>query len=186
MDKNELKNLLRPLIKETIKEVLISEGLISTIIAETMKGVMTSGVVIKEQQASSVPFPQFGKKQTQQNEEELELERRVNEKMKLAEQKKEERVKKLFKNFPKAFDGIAPLQEDDIPPPGQQTSQKPERLVEEKRSKAIDEADKKAAVLERKAVNPAIEGMLNQRGVDLTNIMALAGGSNVWRNQLGK
>ena len=41
MKKNELKKILKPLIKECIKEVIFEEGALSTIINEVMKG--TSG-----------------------------------------------------------------------------------------------------------------------------------------------
>ncbi len=38
MKKNELKKILRPLIKECIKEVLFEDGALSTIISEVVKG----------------------------------------------------------------------------------------------------------------------------------------------------
>ena len=38
MNKEELKKILRPLIKECIKEVVFEEGTLSTIISEVMKG----------------------------------------------------------------------------------------------------------------------------------------------------
>ena len=41
MKKNELKKILKPLIKECVKEVIFEEGALSTIISEVMKG--TSG-----------------------------------------------------------------------------------------------------------------------------------------------
>ena len=41
MNKNELKKILRPLIKECVKEVIFEEGTLSTIISEVVKG--TSG-----------------------------------------------------------------------------------------------------------------------------------------------
>jgi len=42
MNKTELKKILRPLIKECIKEVIFEEGTLSTIISEVVRG--TSGV----------------------------------------------------------------------------------------------------------------------------------------------
>jgi len=42
MNKTELKRILRPLIKECIKEVIFEEGTLSTIISEVVRG--TSGV----------------------------------------------------------------------------------------------------------------------------------------------
>jgi hypothetical protein len=41
MNKTELKKILKPLIKECIKEVIFEDGTLSTIIAEVLKG--TSG-----------------------------------------------------------------------------------------------------------------------------------------------
>ena len=38
MKKNELKKVLKPLIKECIKEVIFEDGTLSSIIAEVMKG----------------------------------------------------------------------------------------------------------------------------------------------------
>ena len=47
MNKQDLKQILRPLIKECVKEVIFEEGSLSTIIKEVLKG--TGEVVIKEQ-----------------------------------------------------------------------------------------------------------------------------------------
>lgn len=46
MNKNELKQLIKPLVKECIKEALLEEGMLSTVIAEVVKG--TSGLVIEQ------------------------------------------------------------------------------------------------------------------------------------------
>jgi len=43
MNKKELKQLIKPLVKECIKEALLEEGMLSTVIAEVVKG--TSGLV---------------------------------------------------------------------------------------------------------------------------------------------
>ena len=39
MNKNELKQVLKPLIKECIREVIFEEGTLSTIISEVVQGV---------------------------------------------------------------------------------------------------------------------------------------------------
>ena len=44
MNKKELKQLIKPLVKECIKEALLEEGMLSTFIAEVLKG--TSGLVV--------------------------------------------------------------------------------------------------------------------------------------------
>jgi len=50
MKKAELKKILKPLIKECIKEVIFEEGTLSTIISEVMKGTSTQKVVREKKQ----------------------------------------------------------------------------------------------------------------------------------------
>ena len=50
MNKNELKRILRPLIKECIKEVIFEEGTLSTIISEVVKGTSKQNVVYESKQ----------------------------------------------------------------------------------------------------------------------------------------
>ena len=45
MNKNELKKDLKPLVKQCINEVLLEEGLLSTVIAEVMKGTGAARIV---------------------------------------------------------------------------------------------------------------------------------------------
>ena len=47
MKKNELKKILKPLIKECIKEVIFEEGALSTIISEVMKGTSGSQPIVE-------------------------------------------------------------------------------------------------------------------------------------------
>ena len=47
MKKNELKKILKPLIKECIKEVIFEEGALSTIITEVMKGTSGSQQIVE-------------------------------------------------------------------------------------------------------------------------------------------
>ena len=51
MKRSELKNIIKPLVKECITEALLEEGLLSNVISEVMKGMSP---VITE----SVPFPE--------------------------------------------------------------------------------------------------------------------------------
>tara|TARA_R110002020_G_scaffold286220_1_gene501814 strand:+ start:228 stop:656 length:429 start_codon:yes stop_codon:yes gene_type:complete len=48
MNKSDLKQLIKPLVKECIHEVLIEEGLLSNVVAEVAKGMQ--GNIITEQQ----------------------------------------------------------------------------------------------------------------------------------------
>ena len=47
MKKNELKKILKPLIKECVKEVIFEEGALSTIISEVMKGTSGSQQIVE-------------------------------------------------------------------------------------------------------------------------------------------
>ena len=45
MKKEELKKVLKPLVKQCINEVLLEEGLLSTVIAEVVKGTSGSHII---------------------------------------------------------------------------------------------------------------------------------------------
>ena len=49
MKKNDLKTLIKPLVKECIHEVLIEEGLLSNVVAEVAKG-MQGNLVVEARQ----------------------------------------------------------------------------------------------------------------------------------------
>ena len=50
MNKEELKKILKPLIKECIKEVMFEEGTLSTIISEVVKGTSGQSIVTETKQ----------------------------------------------------------------------------------------------------------------------------------------
>jgi len=50
MKKEELKKILKPLIKDCIREVIFEEGALSTIISEVVKGTSTNQVVYETKQ----------------------------------------------------------------------------------------------------------------------------------------
>ena len=50
MNKNELKKILKPLIKECIKEVMFEDGTLSSIIAEVMRGTKQVQPIVEQQQ----------------------------------------------------------------------------------------------------------------------------------------
>ena len=52
MKKNDLKKLIKPLVKECIHEVLIEEGLLSNVVAEVAKG-MQGNLIAETQQKKS-------------------------------------------------------------------------------------------------------------------------------------
>ena len=55
MNKKELKQLIKPLVKECINEVLLQEGVLSSIISEVMIG--TQGAMLQEQTATPTQKP---------------------------------------------------------------------------------------------------------------------------------
>jgi len=60
MNKNELKKVLKPLIKECIKEVIFEDGTLSSIIAEVMKGTQQAPAQpIVEQRQYQPPQPRL-------------------------------------------------------------------------------------------------------------------------------
>lgn len=54
MKREELKKILKPLIKECIKEVVFEEGTLSTIISEVVKGTSRNSVVKENRQAEAI------------------------------------------------------------------------------------------------------------------------------------
>jgi hypothetical protein len=56
MNKKELKQLIKPLVKECINEVLLQEGILSSIISEVVIG--TQGAVLQEQAPKKVEKPE--------------------------------------------------------------------------------------------------------------------------------
>tara|TARA_B100000131_G_C18066151_1_gene592594 strand:- start:456 stop:866 length:411 start_codon:yes stop_codon:yes gene_type:complete len=56
MKKNDLKKLIKPLVKECIHEVLLEEGLLSNVVAEVAKGMQ--GNLVMESQTTPRETPQ--------------------------------------------------------------------------------------------------------------------------------
>ena len=47
MKKSDLKQLIKPLVKECIHEVLLEEGLLSNVVSEVAKGLQTQSLVVE-------------------------------------------------------------------------------------------------------------------------------------------
>ncbi len=62
MNKDEIKKILKPLIKETIKEMLFEEGFLSLLIKECISGVSGDIVLKKEEEQGNKRFSEFLKK----------------------------------------------------------------------------------------------------------------------------
>ena len=54
MKKDQLKKILRPMIKECIREVIFEEGTLSTIISEVVRGTSSQQVVVSETKTNPV------------------------------------------------------------------------------------------------------------------------------------
>ena len=53
MKNNEFKKILKPLIKQTIKEVILEEGILSNIVAEVAKG-LQDGLIVETKSEKAV------------------------------------------------------------------------------------------------------------------------------------
>jgi len=60
MNKDQLKKILRPMIKECVKEIIFEDGTLSTIISEVVKG--TSSQVIVQENKQQSAFDESRKK----------------------------------------------------------------------------------------------------------------------------
>ena len=68
MNKNELKKVLKPLIKECIKEVMFEDGTLSTVIGEVVKGLGTQTITesrLSTQPSNNVNAQEHQRKKTQ-------------------------------------------------------------------------------------------------------------------------
>ena len=59
MKNNEFKKILKPLIKQTIKEVILEEGILSNIVAEVAKGLQ--GALIVEAKSEKTEHKDYKK-----------------------------------------------------------------------------------------------------------------------------
>ena len=95
MNKKELKQLIKPLVKECINEVLLQEGVLSSIISEVMIG--TQGAVLQEQ---ATPAPQ---KPTRQLETDEQAMQRIQERQRQASNQKRKLLDAIGKD---AYNGV--------------------------------------------------------------------------------
>ena len=68
MKKNDLKQLIKPLVKECIHEVLLEEGLLSSVVAEVAKGLQGNLVVETQQKEEKQLFNENLQMQRKSNE----------------------------------------------------------------------------------------------------------------------
>ena len=99
----------KKLIKESIKEVLVEEGILSTIVAEVVRGVM-SGNVIMEKQAAPKEAPKVDNSH-------LQAERAAKQKEKIQESKQKilDAIGKEAYGGVDLFEGTAPMRQGGAP-----------------------------------------------------------------------
>ena len=94
MNKKELKALIKPIVKECINEVLLQEGVLSSIISEVMIG--TQAAVLKEQ----APAPSKPKRRVETDDEAM---RRLQERKRKAGNQKKKLLDAIGKD---AYGGV--------------------------------------------------------------------------------
>tara|TARA_R110002074_G_scaffold234409_1_gene406260 strand:- start:217 stop:624 length:408 start_codon:yes stop_codon:yes gene_type:complete len=97
MKKSEFKKILKPLIKEAVKEVLFEPGVLSKVIAEVAHGMQTSPIV--ESKTNSAE-----KKQLQEEQDAV----------RAHEEKRRERIKRLNESVglkTSVFEGVSDIQD---------------------------------------------------------------------------
>jgi hypothetical protein len=112
MKKQELQKILKPLIKECIKEVIFEEGVLSSLIKEVAVGIGSQQTII-ETRVEEPPQQDFSRQRVELQEE--------------AQQAMRDRKRKLEESLGGGFEGIF----DNVDPiksagsPGQKTSNSP-------------------------------------------------------------
>ena len=61
MKKSDLKQLIKPLVKECIHEVLLEEGLLSNVVAEVARGLTAPPLVEQQRPPTQAPTPDPGR-----------------------------------------------------------------------------------------------------------------------------
>ena len=115
MNKKELKQLIKPLVKECINEVLLQEGVLSSIISEVMIG--TQAVPLREQAPVPVQKP------TRQLETDDQAMQRIQERQRQAGNKKRKLMDAIGKDTfggVDLFEGTQPLGSGGNPDSGTQ------------------------------------------------------------------
>ena len=105
MKKNDLKRLIKPVVKECIHEVLLESGLLTNIVSEVAQGMNQNVIVEKEQKQSDALFNENLqiKKQVQ----------KTNEQLKQHRKKLMDSIGTSAYNGVNLFEGTEPLRNSD-------------------------------------------------------------------------
>ena len=112
MKKSDLKRAIKPLVKECIHEVLIEEGLLSSVVAEVAKGLSASPIVEKRTRTKPKPPPQDDREMQRRNED-------IKRKMQDHRKKLLEAVSQDAYNGVDLFEGTSPISGYESSPPSQ-------------------------------------------------------------------
>ena len=112
MKKSDLKRAIKPLVKECIHEVLIEEGLLSSVVAEVAKGLSASPIVEKRTQTKPKPPPQDDREMQRRNED-------IKRKMQDHRKKLLEAVSQDAYNGVDLFEGTSPMSSYESSTPSQ-------------------------------------------------------------------
>lgn len=182
IDKDKLKQLLKPIIKECVEEYFAKNGLISSIISEAIKGTMSAYAPPQNSQLSNSRRADKEFSKREQEMEELEQQAREKRK-KLAKLQQEQKRKILAKTgIPqKLFDETeAKMIEDD----GGQVLLEEETPRPKLRSLGKSGSKSGGDDNKRSERDPKVDNLLNNRGIELDNIVALIGGLDSWHRKM--
>ena len=114
MKRDELKQVLKPLIKQCIKEVIFDDGVLSGIITEIVKGLGPRTLV-----AESAPPPQAKEAAINRDRQRLREESNRTHRKEMEEQRRQlsESVSERF-NGVNLFEGVSPMGEGPAPSSG--------------------------------------------------------------------
>ena len=113
MKKQELQKILKPLIKQCIKEVIFEEGVLSGLISEVVRGLGQQTIVEAKQHVAQPEQQDFSRHR-------IELQQETVEAMKEKKRKLEE---SMGAGFEGVFDNVDPISKAGIP--GEKTSNSP-------------------------------------------------------------
>ena len=99
MNKDQLKKILKPMIKECIKEVIFEDGTLSTIISEVVKGTGSQKVVYESKQVTN----QTNQEALQRKQKQL-----LEQKRKMLDAIGKDAYNSVDPHGSKALDGVAP------------------------------------------------------------------------------
>jgi hypothetical protein len=129
MNKKDLKQLIKPLVKECIHEVLLEEGLLSNVVAEVAKGMQGNLVVENNRKKTEEPLFKEDSREKKRKSKEA--------KMKLEQHRKKllDAVGKDAYNGVNVFEGTEPLRKSGNPEAG---PERPSGLGDDPNDSGVD------------------------------------------------